>query len=69
MKFSVVPESSERETGVIGRSGSSTSGFSAAMAGSFHWVISPRKMRAMVSASRSRDWMPGTLKATLIGEM
>jgi hypothetical protein len=69
VKFSVVPESSARAMGVIGRSGSSTPGFWAAIAGSSHRVISWRKIPAMVPASRSSSWMPGRLKATLIGEM
>ncbi len=39
MKFSVVPDSSERLTTVMSVSGNSASGLSAAMAGSFHVVI------------------------------
>ena len=41
MKFCVVPDLSERLTGVIARSGSVTPGLSAAIAGSFHLVILP----------------------------
>src|SRR5690625_6966158 len=44
VKFSVVPESSERWTGTIGSSGRSASGLCSAMAGSFQLVMSPAKM-------------------------
>ena len=69
MKFSVVPDSSERCTTVMFVSGRSASGFCWAMAGSFQVVISPEKMPAMVSASRFRESMPSRLKPTAIGEM
>ena len=69
MKFSVVPESSERCTGVMARSGSVAPSLSAAIAGSFHLVIVPAKMPAMVAASRLSVSTPSTLKITAIGEM
>ena len=69
MKFEVVPESSERFTGVTLRSGSLASGFRAAMAGSFQLATSPRKILATVGASSFKSVMPGRLKATAIGEM
>ena len=49
MKFSVVPDSSERLTGMIRVSGSSTPGFSLAIAGSFQFSISWLKIFARVS--------------------
>ena len=49
MKFAVVPDSSERCTGVMSVSGRSAPGFVAAIAGSFHFVISPLKIFAVVS--------------------
>ena len=55
VKFSVVPESSARLTAVTGVSGSSTPGFWLAMAGSFQILISPRKIAAIVAASRLRE--------------
>jgi hypothetical protein len=69
VKVSVVPESSERLTGVIAESGSSTPSFCDAMASSFHVVISPAKMPAIVAASRFSVSTPGRLKATATGEM
>jgi len=69
VKFSVVPESSERCTGVIAWSGRVASGFWSAMAGSFHFVIVPAKMPATVAGSRSSESTPSTLKITAIGEM
>ena len=53
MKFSVVPDSSERLTGVMRVSGSSTPGLSLAIAGSFQVVISWLKIFARVSGSRA----------------
>ena len=44
MKPAVVPEESERWMTVIVVRGSVTPGFSAAIAGSFHVLILPRKM-------------------------
>ena len=47
----VVPEESERWTTVIDVLGSLTPGFSAAIAGSFHFLTVPRKMFAIVGPS------------------
>ena len=69
MKFSVVPESSARWTGVIARSGSVASGFVAAIAGSFQLVIVPAKIPAIVAGSRLSSSTPSRLKMTAIGEM
>ena len=63
-----MPESSERLTGVTLRSGSLASGFRAAMAGSFHLAIWPRKILATVAASSLSSLTSGRLKATAIGE-
>ena len=51
MKFSVVPESSERWTTVMSLSGSSRPSFCFWICSSFHFLISPEKTFAMVSAS------------------
>ncbi len=67
-KFSVVPDSSERLTGVMARSGSSASGLSSAIAGSFQLVISPAKMPAMTWGVRFSESTPSRLKATAMGE-
>ena len=69
MKFSVVPDSSERFTGVIGRSGSVTPGLSAAIAGSFQLVICWLKMPASTAGERFSSSTPSTLWITAIGEM
>src|SRR3954462_15648390 len=54
----VVPDSSERWTTVIVDDGR-TPGFICAMAGSFHFLIFPRKMFAMVGPSSfSPDFTP-----------
>ena len=53
-KFWVVPEESERWAMVIGVLGSVTPGLSAAIAGSFHFVILPWKMFAMTGADSCR---------------
>ena len=53
-KLSVVPEESERKIGVMAVSGSVAPAFSAAIAGSFHLVIWPWKILAMVSPLRTR---------------
>src|SRR5437764_14960953 len=47
----VVPEESERWTTVIDVLGSLTPGFSAAIAGSFHFLTVPRKMFAIEGPS------------------
>jgi hypothetical protein len=68
VKFSVVPESSERLTAEMGTSGRSTPSFCAAMAGSSQVVIPPLKICATVPASSFSSEMPGRLNATLMGE-
>src|SRR5919204_189644 len=61
----VVPDSSERCTVWIGVEGRGTPGFSRAMAGSFHFVMSPRKIEAVVGPSSfSPVCRPGTLYAS-----
>jgi hypothetical protein len=57
----VVPESSERCTGTIRSAGRSAFGFSAAMAGSSHFVIVPSKMPAIVAAESRRSSTPSRL--------
>jgi anti-sigma factor RsiW len=69
VKFCVVPESSERCTGVIAVLGSLTPSFSFAMAGSFHLVILPSKILATVAPSRFSESTPLRLKAIAIGLM
>src|SRR5690606_39299917 len=69
VKFSVVPDSSERFTGVIGVSGSCTPGFSAAIAGSFQVVICRLKTFAIVAGDIRRESTPSRLNTTAIGEM
>ena len=51
MKLKLVPEPSERWTTVIFASGSGMPPLRATMAGSFQWVIRPRKMSARVAPS------------------
>ena len=51
MRTSVVPDESERCTGVIATSGSVTPGFVAAIASSVQFTISPAKIDASVSGS------------------
>ena len=68
MKFFVVPESSERCTGVIFVAGRVTPGLSTAMAGSSHDVILPSKICAIVSGVMLSDVMSGRLKKIAIGE-
>jgi hypothetical protein len=60
VKFCVVPESSERCTGVMALLGSLAPEFCDAMAGSFHLVIFELKIFARVGASRTRFYTPGT---------
>lgn len=60
-KFCVVPESSERCTTVMFDDGRSTPSLSAAISSSFHLVILPEKMPAMLFASRVRSETPSTL--------
>ena len=61
MKFSVVPDSSERLTGVMFVSGRLTPEFVAAIAGSFHFVIFWAKIFASVSGLSLRDVTSGRL--------
>ena len=61
MKFAVVPESSERLTGVIAVSGSVASGLSAAIAGSFQVVIFWSKIPAIVSGESCSSVTSGRL--------
>ena len=62
MKSFVVPESSERWTTWMSVLGSLTPELSFAIAGSFHFVILPAKMSAMVAPSSFRPLsMPETL--------
>ncbi len=67
MKFSVVPDSSERCTGEIFVEGSLASGFSLAMAGSFHVVIFSLKILPIVEAESWRLSTPSTLNTTAMG--
>src|SRR5690606_29808320 len=67
VKFSVVPDSSERLTGVIRRAGSGTSGLSATIAGSSHRVIVRAKTPATVAGDIVRVSTPSRLKTTAIG--
>ena len=61
MKFSVVPDSSERKNTLIGVLGSVASGLTLAIAGSFHVVILPLKMLAMTSGVSTSLSTPLTL--------
>ena len=61
MKFSVVPDSSERKNTLIGEAGRVAPEFRAAMAGSFHVVTTPLKILAATSALRTRLLTPFTL--------
>ena len=56
MKSLVVPDSSERWQTVMSVLGSFTPEFSAAIAGSFHFLILPRKMSATVAPSSLRPF-------------
>ena len=61
MKLPVVPDSSERWTGVMSELGRLASGFSEAIAESSHEVMSPAKMLAIVSGVSCRSSTPGRL--------
>src|SRR6476619_3398179 len=62
VKLYVVPDPSERKIGVIRRFGMSAPLFSALIAGSFQFVIWPRKIFEIVFPSRFRCvGAPGTL--------
>src|SRR5215216_4426400 len=67
VKFSVVPEPSERWATVTSVEGSLTPGFNAAMAGSSHFLIWRWKSLAMVSASRVRSFTSPRLWETVSG--
>ena len=67
MKLAVVPEGSERWTGMMSASGSATPEFSAVIAGSFHFVIWPRKILAVVSPSSFSLVTPDRLYDSVIG--
>src|SRR5262245_35456828 len=58
VKFSVVPDPSERWATVMSVEGSLAPGFRAAMAASSHLVIWRWKILAIVSASRMRSFTP-----------
>src|SRR5215468_9726291 len=60
-KFAVVPEESERRAMTIGVLGSLTPEFSAAIFGSFHFLMLPWKMSAMTGPSNLRLLTPDTL--------
>ena len=62
MNSFVVPDSSERWTTVMSVPGSFRSGFRLVIAGSFHFLILPRKMSAAVAPSSFRPFsIPDTL--------
>ena len=61
MKFCVVPDLSDRLTGVIARSGRVAPGLSAAMAGSFHFAILRSKICPIVVGARFSSVTPGRL--------
>src|SRR5919198_532556 len=58
VKLSVVPDSSERCTDLTGVAGRVAFGLSFLIAGSFHFVIFPAKMLAMVLGDRLRSLTP-----------
>src|SRR3954471_24261940 len=60
-KLSVVPDWSLRNTTWIGRSGSGAPALSAAIAGSFQFLMAPLKIFAVVGPSRFREVTPLTL--------
>src|SRR5581483_3403031 len=66
-KFWVVPEESERTAVVIAVLGRLTPGLSAAIAGSFHFVMSPWKIFAMTVGSSFRLLTPDRLYDRVIG--
>src|SRR5476649_300449 len=67
VKLSVVPESSERKKTLMGSAGRVTPGLSAAIAGSFHVLMTPLKIFAVTAGVRISLSTPLTLKATAIG--
>ena len=54
MNWADVPEPSDRTTGTIGVPGRASFGLSAAIAGSFHFVITPVKIFATLSPDSRR---------------
>src|SRR3954466_2018214 len=68
VKLLVVPEPSERWTTAMDLEGSVAPLLSAAIFGSFHVVMSPWKMPAIVSALSLSESTPDTLNDTVIGE-
>ena len=64
MKALVVPEPSERWTTAMAVSGRVTPALFAAIAGSFHFVILPRKMSATLAESSWSLGVSGRLKMT-----
>src|SRR5215472_7818255 len=67
VKFWVVPEESDRRTIVIDVPGSLIPGLSAAIAGSFHFVIVPWKIPAMTGPDSCSLLTVGRLYAMAIG--
>ena len=67
MKLLVVPEASARCTTVMSVLGSVTPGLSAAIAASFHFVICPLKILAIVAALSCSELTPLRLYDTVIG--
>src|SRR6266496_168684 len=61
VKFSVVPDSSERKNTEIGADGSVTPAFSLAIAGSFQVLMAPWKILAAVGPSRTSLATPSRL--------
>src|SRR3954447_12355347 len=67
VKFSVVPDESERWATVMPLDGSLASGFSVLIAASSHDLICRWKIFAMTSASSCSPSTPGRLYATVMG--
>ena len=61
VKFSVVPESSERCTGTIGLSGRVASGLCSTILGSFQLVMVPAKISPITSGVRFSSSTPSRL--------
>src|SRR5450631_3172149 len=67
VKFSVVPDSSERKNTLTAVSGRVTPGLTAAIAGSFHLVMTPLTILAVTAGVRISLSTPLTLYATAMG--
>src|SRR5450631_386641 len=67
VKFSVVPEESERKKTLMAVAGRVMPGLMAAIAGSFHLVITPLKIFAVTAGVRISLLTPLTLYATAMG--